>query len=213
MDHKRPRRTPRLSTGSLQGISKRELARLKAALDARWEKDNPLRSRSRGRPPVKEEIYAACKRIRPRMVRRKDTTLHDWYEALAADLQARSIARSKPTIMKFTREWMSRYLPLNRLPDGIVPYLINTQKGWEELRWLSLWASLCQQFPEVRAWLTGYQRQHGACPGELPHEILPPQLLSKIKIRYGTPPGPRLYDYLVREALRTSTDKSIPPIS
>jgi hypothetical protein len=208
--HKRPL-SLRLSTGSLQGITPHQLATLKAEactiLESRWREDNRPSTRSRGRPSDKDHVVAACARIKTRMLRRKKATLGNWYEAVGKDLQAHAVELSRPTRTKFVREWMRTHLALDQSPEGIGPYLLASQKELGSVRWLLIWAGLCQEFPEVRAWLKTYQRQHGALPADLPHEILPCPLQAKLNSRSDFPLGPRGYDLLVRETLRNSTEK------
>jgi hypothetical protein len=201
----------RISTGSLQGMSARQLATLKAdacnALDARWQTDNRPSTRSRGRPSDKGHVVAACVRIQRTMLRRKKATLGDWYEAVADDLRSHAVALSAPTIKKFTKKWMTEQLPLAALPGGIGPYLINAQNDFSGVRWILIWSDLCEQFPDVRRWLNDYKRQSGTLPSELPHTILPAPLQATIASRLGSPLGPTLYDRVVREYLRSSTKK------
>jgi hypothetical protein len=49
--------------------------------------------------------------------------------------------------------------------------------------------------------------KNGALPGELPHEVLPPQLQAKIAMRFDAPLNPRLYYRLIQDALRTLSGK------
>ncbi len=201
----------RLSTGPLQGISPRQLAKLKAevcaAVESRWRRDNEPSTRSRGRPSLKDHVFEACKRTQRGMARRKKTTLHEWYRTIEGDLRARGIELSVPTRKKFIREWMSAHLSIDRLPEGIGPFLINTNHDYTTIRWIVLWGGLCQQFPEVQPWLKQYKLQHGLDLRALPHEILPPALQDKINNRSDFPLGPRLYDHLVRGSLRNVSDK------
>lgn len=201
-------KTPRLSVGSLRGLSKQQLATLKAELDSRWMKDNRPSGRSRGRPNAQAQVFAACDRIKRGMLHR-DTkvTLTDWYRAVEEDLRTRGIHLSIPTKSKYIREWMETHLSLDESPDGLGPYLINKQNDFREVRWILLWGALCENFSAVRTWLKAYQRQYGVCPGELPHEILPAPLQDTIKLRFDAPLGPRLYDLLLRESLRNAPDK------
>lgn len=201
----------RIYSGSLQGLKLGQLAKLKAeacaALESRWRRENQPATRSRGRPNSQAQVFAACAHIQKRMGRRKQATLGKWYQAVAADLGAHALALSAKTIKKFVREWLGESLPLDKQPEGIGPYLINAQQGFNGVRWLLLWSGLCAQFPDVQTWLKAYQNQHGACPGELPHEILPSQLQTKIKMCFDAPLGPPLYDHLVRESLRNATEE------
>lgn len=199
----------RLSTGSLQDMSARQLATLKVeackALDARWRRDNS--TRSRGRPSDKDQVVAACVRIHGLMRRRKKASLGNWYKAVSEELRSHAIALSAPTIKKFTKGWMSEHIPFAALPEGIGPSLINAQKDFSGVRWILIWSGLCKQFPGVRKWLNDYKRQAGAAPGELPHEILSAPLQANIESRLGAPLGPTLYDRLIRDCLRISTNK------
>lgn len=198
----------RLSKGSLQGISSRELAKRKvdacAALDAQWKKDNRASARLRGRPSVKDHVVTTCERIQVRMLRRKKASLEDWYEAVKENAQSHSIKLSKPPIRKFTREWLSAHIPFADLPEGIGPYYITSRKDFRSVHWLLIWTELFRQFSDVKRWLADYQCKAGALPGELPHEILPRVLQDKINLRLDFPLGPRCYDGLIREALRNA---------
>lgn len=198
----------RLSKGSLQRISSRELAKLKAdacaELDAQWRKDNRASARLRGRPSVKDHIVAACERIQRRMLRRKKASLEDWYEAVKENAQSHSIKLSKPPIRKFTREWLSAHLPFADLPEGLGPYCITSRKDFESVQWILIWSELLRDFPDVKRWMDDYQCKAGAAPGELPHEILPRVLQDKINLRLDFPLGPRCYDGLIRKSLRNA---------
>lgn len=200
----------RLSTGSLQDMSARQLATLKAeacaALEARWRRDNRPSPRSRGRPSHKDQVVAACVRIQGQL-RRKKASLGNWYKAVSKELRSHGIALSAPTIKKFTKGWMSEHLPFDALPEGIGPSLINAQQEFSAVRWILIWGGLCEQFPDVRKWLTDYTRESGESPSALPHAILPAPLQANISRRLESPLGPTLYDRLVRACLRTSTGK------
>ena len=206
MRNTKPDTKPRLSIGSLQGMSARQLAVFKAevcnTLDARWRRDNL--TRSRGRPSEKDRVVAACTRIQGKMRRQKKATLGDWYEAVAEELQFHGLALSVPTIKKFTRPWMCTYLPLTAQPVEIGPYLINAQKDFSGVQWILIWGALCEEFPDVQRWLKDRQRQSVPLLGELPHAILPKVLQDKINSRSDFPLGPRLYDHLVRKSLRSA---------
>lgn len=208
---KQPLRKLRLPHArSLRGVSKHELARLKAefsaALDCRWRAANPRGNRARGRPNAQCVVYAACTRIQKRLLK-KHATLSEWYRAVENDLKRRSITLSRPTKTAFVRQWLKSHLPIDAVPDGLGPYLINTQREFSTVQWVLLWGSLCRQFPDVQVWLSNYKHQHGTMAGALPHDILPPQLQAKLKTYFDVPLGPRLYDDLVRKALRKATEK------
>jgi hypothetical protein len=141
------------------------------------------------------------------MLRKKKATLENWYQAVTEDLRSHSRTLSRPTIRQFTREWLCAQLPLDALPEGIGPYMIRSQKDFGSVRWVLIWAGLCQQFPNVREWLKDYQHQHRALPGELPHEILPVVFQDKINSRLDFPLGPRCYDFLLRDCLHNSPKK------
>lgn len=208
---KQPRRKLRSRRArSLRGVSKRELARLKAeysaALDRRWRAANPRGNRSRGRPNTQDVVYAACARIQKRLLKRH-ATLSEWYRAVENDLKRRSNTLSRPTKTTFVRQWLKSHLPIDTLPDGLGPYLINTQREFSTVLWVILWGSLCRKFPDVQVWLSNYKLQHGMVAGALPHDILPTQLQAKLKTYFDAPLGPRLYEDLVRKTLRKATEK------
>lgn len=197
----------RLSTGSLQNLSRQQLTKLKAevgaALEARWQRDNRTSAGSRGRPDEKKHVYEACLRIKKRMRARKKTTLSDWYQAVREDvLKRHSRPLSHPTIKKFTRDWLIEHVPFAHLPEEIGAYYIRSKKEFDAVRWILIWSVLWQQFSEVQRWLKEYQGQHGTLPGELPEDILPFSLKEKLNSRLDHPLGPKCYDVLIRFALR-----------
>jgi hypothetical protein len=200
-----PRR--RRATGSLKNISARQLAKRKAKacadLDAQWRRDNQASTRSRGRPSDKDHVVAACTHIQREMLGR-EPLLTDWYKAVDHHLKSQSTVLSKPTITKFTREWLIATLPLDVLPEGIGSYLINSRPNFKRTQLLFVWTRLCKEHPVVQAWLIDYVRKTGAFPSELPHEILPPTLQDKVNPRLIFPLGPRYYDRLIRDLLRES---------
>lgn len=201
----------RLSTGTLRAIDSRQLEKLKAqacaVLDARWRKDNRPSAGLRGRPSAEETVVEACRRIQSKMLRRKTSTLGDWYKAVEKDLCAHSIKLSVPPIKKFTRKWLIARLPFTALPEEIGAYYVNSYKDFEMVKWILVWTGLSQQFPEVRQWLTDYQSRGGGLPFELPHEILPLALQKKMNTRLDFELGPRCYDALIREALHHAKDQ------
>lgn len=194
-----------ISKGSLQGISPRELTKLKKAIDDQWRKDNPASTRSPGRPSVRDHVEAACERIKRKMLRRKKATLNDWYDAVREDSLSHSISISRPPIIKFTRDWLTTHIPLADLPEELGAYCIKSQKGFEDVYLVLVWVELWRELPEVQRWLKDYQSSNGALPGELPHKILPRTIQDNINRRLDFPLlDPRCYDGFVRKALRNA---------